>query len=181
MKPALAIPILLALVAACADDSPGVVPPGGECGGRAGGTCPGDQYCDFTVDRCGTDDVTGVCRPRPASCPPLLVAERTCGCDLKVYSSPCDVMLAGTDLNAAGTCPLDAGAFACGFRQCNRTTQYCERDASDIGGTPDNFGCNGLPSACGTAPSCSCLAGQTCAAQCTGTASSGLTLTCPGG
>jgi hypothetical protein len=182
MKPllAFAITILVALAAAC-DGGDETVGPGAACGGRGGAMCGADQYCDFTTNLCGTNDVTGVCRPRPASCPQLLVAEPTCGCDQRVYSSPCDANLAGTDLNQAGTCPLGTGAFACGYRQCNRTTEYCEHDVSDVGGLPDDFECRGLPSACGGAPSCGCLAGQTCAAQCAGSGASGLTLTCPGG
>jgi len=184
MKPLLAIPLAFALAfaAACSDgggDDTGVT--GDACGGRTGVTCAAGEYCDFTSNRCGTDDATGVCRPRPTSCPALLVPERTCGCDQQVYGSPCEAMLSGTDLNAGATCPLETGAFACGFRQCKKAGEYCQREASDIAGTPDDYKCNGVPLSCGGTASCSCLSGQACGAQCSGDAASGVTLICPGG
>lgn len=155
--------------------------PGAACGGRAGGACRGDEYCDFGNNRCGADDVPGVCRPRPTSCPVLLLPERTCGCDGVVHPSLCDANLAGADVNAAGTCPLEAGTFACGFRQCNRGGQYCQRTASDVADLPDEYACLGLPASCGSAASCACLAGEPCGASCTGSAAEGLALSCPGG
>ena len=154
---------------------------GGACGGRGGDTCPADQFCDFGKNRCGADDVPGVCMPRPTSCPVLLVPERTCGCDGVVHPSACDTNLAGADVNAAGTCTLDAGTIACGYRQCNRGSQYCARSTSDVGSEPDAFTCLALPAGCGGTASCACLAGQPCGAQCSGDATSGVTLTCPGG
>jgi len=172
--------MLVALVAAC-DGADEVVGPGGACGGRGGGTCGADQYCDFGNNRCGADDVTGVCRPRPASCPLLLVPERTCGCDQRVHSSPCDANLAGTDWNQGATCPLDPGTFACGYRQCMRMNEFCERTVSDVGSSPDDFTCKGLPQSCGGSPSCACLTAQPCGAMCSGDAGAGLMLTCPGG
>ena len=153
---------------------------GGPCGGRSGAKCSASQYCDYGNNRCGADDTTGVCRPRPDSCPTLLIPERTCGCDGVVYPSLCDVMLAGSDLNGAGTCQVDPGAFVCGYRQCTRATQYCERTASAFAQLPDDFACRGLPSGCGGTPSCACLAGQPCGDRCAGDAAAGVTLTCAG-
>jgi hypothetical protein len=180
--PLLVLAILLAAAAAC-DGSAGVNPDGGggACGSRGGTACPADQYCDFAGNRCGSDDVIGRCVPRPALCPRLLIPELTCGCDGRVYSSPCDATFAGVDLNESGACQIDAGAFVCGYRQCTRTTELCQRTGSDIAGEASTFTCRGLPAGCGTAPSCGCLAGEPCGDQCTGTAATGLTLTCPGG
>ena len=181
MRHLLAIVIAIASTGAAAcDDAPGTAGLGEPCGGRGGAACGPDQYCDFGRNRCGADDMPGRCAARPATCPALLVPERTCACDGKVYSSACEAQLAGADLDQSGTCPLDPGAFACGYRQCKRTNQYCQRAVSDIGDEGDAFACLGLPAGCGTTPSCSCLAGQTCADRCTGDAN-GLTLTCPGG
>ncbi len=180
MKLLVAIAILLA--ASCDGSSGGADGGvGAACGGRAGAACAADQYCDFGNNRCGSDDAPGRCMPRPASCPALLVPERTCGCDLRVYPSACDATLAGADLNEAGTCRLDPGAFACGYRQCSLTNQLCARTGSDVGGEPDAFTCRGLPSACGASPSCACVAGEPCGDRCAGDAASGLTLTCLGG
>src|SRR5688572_13589402 len=141
MKPLLAIAILFAFAAACGEDMPGGpdAGTGAVCGGRGNAACPAAQYCNFASNRCGADDVTGRCQPRPAACPALLVAERTCGCDQSVYGSACEATLAGTDVNEAGTCQLDPGAFVCGYRQCNRSTEFCQRAGSDIGGEPDSF------------------------------------------
>jgi hypothetical protein len=181
MKPslALALTLLAALAAGCGGTEEAV--PGGACGGRGGAACPADQYCDFGGNRCGADDMPGTCRPRPASCPVLLVPERVCGCDGAVHPSLCDANLAGADANAAGTCTLEPGAFACGYRQCTRSSQYCVRSTSDVGGEPDAFTCSGLPAGCSGTASCACLAGQPCGNLCSGDAASGVTLTCPGG
>ena len=178
--PLLALAILLAAVAACDGTDPGIGVDGA-CGGRGGATCPADQYCDFGNNRCGGDDVTGRCMPRPASCPTLLIPERTCGCDGRVYSSPCDATFAGVDLNESGTCQIDSSAFVCGYRQCSLTTEHCVRTGSDVGGEADAFTCRALPAGCRTAPSCGCLAGEPCGDRCTGDAAAGLMLTCPGG
>jgi hypothetical protein len=72
---------LLALGAACGDDAPAEQGSGATCGGRGSPGCAADEYCDFSNNRCGADDTTGRCVPRPASCPTLLIPERTCGCD----------------------------------------------------------------------------------------------------
>jgi hypothetical protein len=98
-----------------------------------------------------------------------------------VYSSPCLASLSGIDLNEGGTCPVEAGSFSCGYRQCTRSNQLCQRSRSDVGGEPDSFTCRGLPGGCGASPSCACLAGEPCGAACSGDATAGLTLTCPGG
>ncbi len=185
MKLLLAIAISLACVAAC-DGGDGTVGPtdgavGAACGGRAGATCAADQYCDFGNNRCGSDDGPGRCMPRPTFCPTLLVPERTCGCDGRVYSSACDVTFAGSDLDETGACTLDQDAFVCGYRQCKRRSELCQRAASDVGGEPDGFTCRGLPASCGTSPSCACLAGEPCGDRCDGDAATGFTLTCPGG
>lgn len=178
---ALALAFLCVLAAACADDGGGpggVGGTGAACGGRSGVVCAADLYCDFSDNGCGANDATGTCAKRPDSCPALLVPERTCGCDRRVYSSACEAEAAGADLDQSGACALDQGAFACGYRQCSLMNQLCRRSISDIGDEPDAFTCNGLPSGC---RSCSCLGGQPCGAQCDGDGTSGLTLTCPGG
>jgi hypothetical protein len=178
---AIGMAILSVAAVACTETSSSGPEPGAACGGRAGATCAADQYCEFANNRCGTDDVTGRCMPRPSACPALLVAERTCGCDQKVYSSACEAMLSGTDLNETGSCALDPGAFACGYRQCSRSNEFCQHSVSDVGDAADGYTCRGLPTGCGTNASCSCLSGQPCASLCAGDSARGLTLTCPGG
>jgi hypothetical protein len=177
--------LIILLIAACrggtggGDDSPDALP-GGACGGRGTGACAADQFCDFGTNRCGTTDEVGTCRQRPTACPLPLVPEPTCGCDGKVYVSQCAANEAGADLNAAGSCPLGANAFACGYRQCATTQTYCQRTTSDIGGEGDAFTCRPLP-VCPATPNCACLAGEPCGSMCTGQGATGLTVTCPGG
>ena len=169
-----------AALAAC-DDPAGPPAPGAACGGRDGVTCGPDQYCDFALNSCGATDETGRCMPRPANCPPQLVAERTCGCDGVVYSSACEATLAGTDLNENGTCRPDPGTFVCGYRQCRVANEVCVRSTSDVVGLPDSYTCGALPASCPSPPTCACLAGTGCGSLCQGDGATGLTLTCPGG
>lgn len=152
-----------------------------QCGGRAGQLCNADEYCDFNRNSCGATDESGACVTRPTACPDVLVAVPTCGCDSVVYGSECDAYAAGADLNAAGSCPVAAGSFACGYTQCNLHTQYCRRDISDVGDEPDGYSCQPVPSCPAQFPTCGCLAAEPCGAMCSGAGVTGLTLTCPGG
>lgn len=152
---------------------------GRPCGGFAGTQCSANELCDFGRDSCGATDESGTCRARPTSCDDQLAP--VCGCDGVVHSNQCDANAAGTDVDAFGSCSLPPGEFACGFRSCDRATEYCQRGVSDIGGEPDSFDCRPLPSSCGASASCGCLTQEPCGDFCDGTASSGLRLTCPGG
>jgi hypothetical protein len=100
------------------------------CGGFVGAACPPSHYCDFEeTDPCGGGDGTGVCRPRPDICPPVIA--EVCGCDGRDYRSPCDAHAAGVDVAREGPCPRpctpdDAtGVGACrlllGYRWDGRT------------------------------------------------------------
>ena len=155
-------------------------PPGQRCGPEIDLGCPANQFCDYERNGCGATDEFGYCRDRPTGCPdPIFVP--TCGCDRVVYGSDCEAYLAGTDLNAYGTCPTEAGMFACGYTQCSLDSQYCRRTATDIPTEPDLYECIALP-ACPTQwPSCACLATEPCGDTCTGLGPTGLTVTCPGG
>jgi hypothetical protein len=153
---------------------------GGPCGFGGDFDCPPDEFCDFGRNQCGADDVPGICRKRPQNCDDI--ADPVCGCDNRIYSNECDANAAGVDVNAFGSCPVPAGRFACGFRLCEQSFEYCQRVGSDIGGEPDGFSCRPLPP-CGGDVTCGCLqdAGEPCAENCTGSAQTGLTVTCFGG
>lgn len=177
--------LVILLLAACGDGGHGGddavdAAPGSACGARGTAACADDEFCDFGANGCGRTDDVGACRKRPTSCPLPLVPEPTCACDGKVYVSECESQKAGADLNASGSCPLQANNFACGYRQCADERQYCQRSTSDVGGEPDDFACKPLP-ACPATPDCACLAGQPCGSMCSGQGATGLTLTCPGG
>ena len=167
------------------DGGPGGADGGGgsgrACGGKIGQPCEADEFCDFSDNGCGFNDGTGVCRTRPAGCPDLFAP--TCGCDGRTHGNECDANAAGVDVNASGGCPLEAGRFACGFRQCDVAGQYCQRATSDVGGEPDGFACIPIPGSCPSLATCGCLqaANEPCADICEGQGASGLTVTCPGG
>lgn len=144
------------------------------CGGFGGGACFPNEFCDFPTNTCGATDEQGTCVTRPAGCPDI-VGVPTCGCDGMVRSGTCDTNAAGTDVNANGTCKVAAGTFACGFLQCNVTSQYCEHQSGTF---PDQFACKTLPGCPSQFPTCSCLAAEPCSSQCTGSGATGLTLTC---
>jgi len=72
------------------------------CGGWLGPTCRSDEFCDFAADGCDWADASGVCRPRPASCPPGGTPQ--CGCDGMDYPSVCEAQRAGVDSAGAGGC-----------------------------------------------------------------------------
>jgi hypothetical protein len=169
--------LVFVLAAACDDTGPGA---SGACGDRTGG-CAATEYCEYARNSCGTGGEVGSCKPRPTACPLLLVAELTCACDGKVYSSACDALAAGADLDGTGGCTLAANAFTCGYRQCQTVNDYCQRSASDIGNEPDSYACRGRPQACSTVPTCACLASEPCGDMCSGQGETGLTLNCPGG
>ncbi len=149
------------------------------CGGFGNLQCGASEFCDFDRNGCGASDESGVCHERPTGCPDNL--DPVCGCDGQVHSNSCDAFAAGVDVNANGSCPVEQGRFACGFRTCNVMTEYCQRAASDIGNEPDQFTCKPLPGCPSQFPTCSCLANETCGGNCTGSGATGLTVTCLGG
>jgi hypothetical protein len=141
------------------------------CGGLGGITCPATQYCDYPDDSCGAADGTGVCVDLPGSCPKI--AMPSCGCDGTVYGNACMAAQAGVDVSALGGCAAAPGMFACGPGFCDLATQYCLDSASV-------YTCQPLPTGCGTAPACPCLASEMCGTVCD-TIHTGLTLTCRAG
>lgn len=158
-------------------------PPGtGMCSGSSTCSpqkpCASDEYCDYSDDLCGAGD-DGTCKKRPQGCG-LLYAP-VCGCDGNVAGNECSAQSAGQDVSAKGGCTPPSGTFGCGMLFCNVGTQYCQHSVSDVGGWPDSFSCNELPSSCGSAASCACLAGETCGTWCDTDAGGNLKLTCPGG
>lgn len=177
--------IILASAACTEHGKGGGVPPGPDgggsgvqCGGFAGTQCPANELCDFGTNNCGADDGTGTCRARPLGCRDNF--DPVCGCDGQVFSNECDANAVGVDVNANGGCTLDAGQFACGFRACQRGSQYCRRTGSDIGGEGDSFECVIVPQQCSTID-CACVAGEPCGTECSDLGNGEVTVTCFGG
>lgn len=147
--------------------------------------CMADEFCDFPDDQCGAG-APGVCQPRPTFCSDgaLIV----CGCDGSAAYAGCE-MTAGFDTNIDASACTGPGTvaeevFPCGDRLCRTSTSYCRRTGSDVGGEPDSFSCEPLPSACsdGNAEAtCPCLATEPCGDTCADGGDGEITLTCLGG
>lgn len=178
---------VFAVLAACNQHGSGGFPDGGfprtdgggtVCGGFANTQCAITEFCDFGDNNCGNADGPGICTPRPQGCPDNL--DPVCACDGQVHANECDAESAGFDVNATASCTVTTGDMACGFRQCQTSTSYCEHIVSSIQGVPDTFTCKPLPTCVGT-PTCVCLQNEQCGAMCSGTAQAGLTLVCHAG
>ena len=154
---------------------------GGAAGQKGGcGTldCSDTQYCDWQNNRCGTGVlVTGMCVSRPQGCG--AVFDPVCGCDGVVYSNPCMAAAAGQDIDESGSgCKPPSETFACGPRFCNHATQYCEAMIGGPAGAAGSYGCHLLPAACGTTPTCACLAGTAQCGNCQMSTAGDLTTRC---
>ncbi len=90
-------------------------------------------------------------------------------CDSPVSFPHCP---AGSQPSVQGICPSPS---SCGSTLCNPETEYCRQGSADPG-QPD--GCVSLPSACGDAPTCDCLSGETCLNPICEEDGGALTLTC---
>ena len=148
---------------------------GAVCGGFSHVACGATEYCDYADNGCGIGDKTGICKPRPQTCP-LIAGRPICACDGNVYVGECPAYMNGFDLDVHGTCAVPKGAFACGYTQCDLLTQYCLREPHAA--AADTYSCVALPAACAS-PTCACLANERCGNACTGNATVGLTLMCP--
>lgn len=63
--------------------------------------CARDQYCSKPAGQC---DARGLCATRPQACPRIF--DPVCGCDNKVYPSPCNAASEGVNVKSFGeTCP----------------------------------------------------------------------------
>lgn len=156
------------------------------CGGIAGATCAANEFCDYPTNRCGSTDMSGICTPRPQACP--ATDQPVCACDGKVYGNECTANVAGVDTTPNSNCVPPTGKFACGETFCSLATEYCTIVNADPSLSPSTPGasasadCHPLPAACGTTPSCGCLAQVSCTGfrvpQCAGGQATGLAVTC---
>jgi hypothetical protein len=143
-------------------------------GCKATADCDAGAYCDFADDLCG-DGVPGTCRSNLAACPPVTNPEFHCGCDGKLYKAACDLPAAGVDRSLKPRCPLQPGQFLCGWRHCDKATEFCQVTSKPPGG--DDFTCIAFSSV-GCVPGCACLASK--CSKCAGAPDAGgVTLTCP--
>ena len=78
------------------------------CGGRAGNTCAGAEFCEFGPrGGCGFDDGQGLCQVRPEVCAEIFAP--VCGCDSQTYPNDCFAAAGGTDVQYDGPCEDPAG------------------------------------------------------------------------
>jgi hypothetical protein len=87
---------------------PGPKPPAGKmCGGFAGLSCDGAQFCNYEIaaggQGCdGIADGAGVCEATPKECTKEYVP--VCGCDHRTYGTACDAHLHGMSVLHKGAC-----------------------------------------------------------------------------
>ena len=149
------------------------------CGGFAGDTCDAASYCDYPDDLCGAADGSGICKPRPQACDDFY--DPVCACDGTIYGNRCEAASTGVDVSNVGGCPLPAGSFPCGPKNCSIAGEYCLHQISDTD-LPDTYMCMAMT--CSVAvPTCNCVASETadCAGSCEVQAMGGVVVHCPGG
>jgi len=145
------------------------------CGGPGAIKCADGFFCDWTTDLCNSDDGFGECTPRPDVCDGT--GELVCACNGVTYANSCEAAKAGWDRSNLGACPAPDGKFGCGWRFCVEG-EYCEHRVRDTAGGADDFACRAVPSSCGAAPDCSCLASVECGQNCTTDFTLHLVVTC---
>jgi hypothetical protein len=148
------------------------------CGGIGGIHCVPSEYCAYAPD-CGSGiaDGSGICLTRPESCP--VEPTPICGCSGFRHLNACAVYMSGSDVTTERECEEPAESFECGPGRCESRHQYCQRQVSDVPGTPDSFTCRRLRS-CPILQGCACLAAEPCGADCNAE-EGGYRLTCTGG
>jgi len=115
-------------------DTGGAGGQGGAGGGEACGlvSCELLEYCVNDDGQCGASNPAVHCQALPPDCiyPPE-TWQPVCGCNGTVYPIDCQAAISGVDVGPAENCTV----FPCGPDTiCTIETEYCQRQASDIGG-----------------------------------------------
>jgi hypothetical protein len=133
---------------------------GKTCGGRGGGTCAGDEYCNYKpAAMCGRADATGTCaKIFDGGC--ITVVDPVCGCDGMTYSNSCEAGRAGVSVDHAGECAT-SGKTCGGFAAftCDDANEFCDYPATAACGIADGSGtCKAKPEICAAIsdPVCGC-------------------------
>jgi len=149
--------------------------------------CPSGQVCDYdTPNRCGAGYEPGHCIVLPGGC--TTDYRPVCGCDGRTYSNDCARQVARVQLAHSGACDgPDGGADGGGTggaggaggdcRNCGPAT-YCQLTVGGPAGGPTTETCLPTPAACGSTPTCACLANVTCGSMCSVSSQFGVTVTC---
>jgi hypothetical protein len=138
-------------------------PPGCELSG-----CAATELCTYADHSCSSG---GKCVAKPTACDTVLAP--VCGCDGQIYDNQCMALLGGVDLGTE--CAAPSQYFACATHFCRLGFEYCEVSG---GGTTESYACKPLPAACGATPTCACLSGEPCGAQCSYGGEGSIKLSC---
>ena len=133
---------------------------GKTCGGRGGGTCAGDEYCNYTpAAMCGRADATGTCtKIFEGGC--TADFNPVCGCDGMTYGNACGAGVAGVAIDHTGECAAKGdtcGGFAA--FTCDGADEFCDYPAAAACGAADGSGtCKTKPQICPAIsdPVCGC-------------------------
>lgn len=133
---------------------------GKTCGGRGGGTCAGDEYCNYKpAAMCGRADATGTCtKILEGGC--TADFNPVCGCNGMTYGNACEAGIAGVSVDHTGEC-ANTGKTCGGFAAftCDAADEFCDYPAAAACGAADGSGtCKTKPQICPAIsdPVCGC-------------------------
>lgn len=122
---------------------------GGSCGGRGGGTCAADEYCNYAPSAdCGRADAPGTCTKLPKGTACDAIYAPVCGCDGKTYGNDCEATVAGASIDHTGACASGGTCGGLAGSMCP-SGYFCDYPLDMACGNADGTGtCQEIPGGC---------------------------------